>query len=295
MSATSEPVTFTTEVSCPAPTGLTVSDINGHGATVRWDRVADADHPTVYFQFVCVEHGGTPDWTDAPVAIDRPTNPNPPTGFFSGLAPETEYDAYIRRICGTISPSGVIDGEFSTPAIITFTTTVTCPAPTDVTVSNITGHEATVTWTGSSDSYNVTYREAGGIITIFSEDFENDLSDWTLRDCYAATGISTTSSYIHSGSGSFTFHYSDTPPQYLISPVLTGVTSRTKLEFYYKNASTTWSETFQVGFSSTNDETSSFTFGSTYTASDGEWHLYSETIPAGTKYIYRRRMADCHH
>jgi hypothetical protein len=285
MSAESEPVTFTTEVSCPAPTGLTVSDINGHGATVSWERVADADHPTVYFQFVCVEHGGTPDWTDAPVAIDRPTNSNPPTGFFFGLAPETEYDAYIRRICGTISPSGVIDGEFSAPAIITFTTTVTCPAPTDVTVNNITGHEATVTWTGSSDSYNVTYREAGGIITIFSEYFENDLSDWTLRDCYAATGISTTSSYIHSGSGSFTFHYSVTPPQYLISPVLTGVTSRTKLEFYYKNASTTWSETFQVGFSSTNDETSSFTFGSTYTASDGEWHLYSETIPAGTKYI----------
>ena len=213
MSTESEPVTFTTDVSCPAPANLTVSDIYAHGATVSWDRVADANNPTVYFQFVCVEHGEIPDWTDAPVAIDRPTNPNPPTGFFSGLAPETEYDAYIRRICGTISPSGVIDGEFSAPVIITFTTTVACPAPTDVTVSDITGHGATVTWTGHSEGYYVTIGIdnapvlqnvdfANGVPSTWNNDASHP---WTVVDGHLQNGNSGISSSTSSISVTLTF------------------------------------------------------------------------------------------
>ena len=57
-----------------------------------------------------------------------------------------------------------------------------------------------------------------------------------------------------------------------------------RLKFYYRNSSSL-SETFQIGFSSTDNATESFTFGDEITVSDREWHLYNEPIPAGTKYI----------
>ncbi len=193
------------------------------------------------------------------------------------IHPETTYVVKVIGVC---------DGEEGPVSTATsFTTAIACPAPTNVAVSDITGHEATVTWTGSSNSYIVSYRTAEGIIPSFTEGFENGIGDWTLRNCASSTGVSTSSSYIHSGNASFCFVYNTNPPQYLISPMLTSVSQGMKLEFYYKNSSTTWPEIFQVGFSSTDNETSSFTFGTEYTASDAQWHLYSETIPAGTKYI----------
>ena len=504
-------ISFTTGVTCPAPTGLSVSDLTAHGAKVSWTKMATQETGDITYQFTWVEAGGTPNWTDAAWAYDRWNNPDQvPHAFANDLDPETAYDFYVRRDCGdgvysapvmvrfttaiacpvptnvsisnitgheaTVTWTGnsesnsynvflgidtapimqnvdfssgipsnwnndatypwtVVDGyikssnagvasssstisvtltfpadgtvEFdaqcrgegsstyydhcdfyidsdrklyaganidgwnhysfnvtegqhtfkwsytkddivnptgdyfaidnvvmmlppnivwndpisventeyiisgltseatyyvsvqgdcgdegmssmSTP--VAFTTTVTCPAPTDVTVSNITGHGATVTWTGISESYNVRYREAGGFIPLFSEDFENNIDDWTLRNCDASTGIITDDSY--DGNAAFSFYYTTTPPQYLISPVITGVAANTKLEFYYKNSYDYYSETFQVGFSSTNNETSSFTFGTEITASDGEWHLYSQTIPAGTKYICWKCTSD---
>ena len=159
-----------------------------------------------------------------------------------------------------------------------------CLRPTDFFAANLTAQTADLSWTGSqeTDTYTAKYRTARRLVTIFTEDFEDNIDDWTIRDFASNTGVISSG---HSGSRSFRFYYNTNPPQHLISPELTGVVEGMCLEFYYKNHSTTYPETFRVGFSSTDNATESFTFGDEITVSDRQWHLYSQPIPAGTKYI----------
>jgi len=191
------------------------------------------------------------------------------------LTPETEYEAYVYPDC---NPDKASD-------MVSFTTTEACPAPTNLAVGLVSATTATINWTAEPlvDSYTVNYRTAENIFVAFHEGFENGLGNWTMVDCEISTGI-TTEAY-HSGSSAFGFSWSINPPQYLISPELTGIDEDMTLEFYYKNRSTNYPETFQVGTSSTNNATGSFSFGSEITTSDTQWHLYSATIPAGTKHI----------
>ena len=51
-----------------------------------------------------------------------------------------------------------------------------CLAPTNLEASDITGHTATLSWSGDQTSYNVRYKVAGG----FFDDFENGLDGWTV-------------------------------------------------------------------------------------------------------------------
>ena len=167
-----------------------------------------------------------------------------------------------------------------------------CIAPTNLFAANLTSHTADLSWTAmaSINTYTVKYRMARNFNAFFSENFENGIDNWTLRDCHANTGIN--ASAAHSGQCGFRFYYSTNPPQYLISPELTGIAEGMLLEFYYKNHSSTYPETFKVGFSSTDNAIESFTFGDEITASDTQWHLYSEPIPAGTKYICWKYNSD---
>lgn len=118
----------------------------------------------------------------------------------------------------------------------------------------------------------------------YSYGFEdNDLSadGWTLSACHSSTGITTSSKM--NGDYGFSFHWSTTPPQYLISPELTGTTSGVDVSFYYKKGGS-YTETFMVGYSTTDASSSSFTWGEEITASS-DWTLYNDFFPAGTKYI----------
>ena len=118
----------------------------------------------------------------------------------------------------------------------------------------------------------------------YSYGFEdNDLSadGWTRSDCHSSTGITTSSKM--NGDYGFSFHWSTTPPQYLISPELTGTTSGVDVSFYYKKGGS-FTETFMVGYSTTDASSSSFTWGEEITASS-DWTLYNDFFPAGTKYI----------
>lgn len=118
----------------------------------------------------------------------------------------------------------------------------------------------------------------------YSYGFEdNDLSadGWTKVDCQSSTGITTSSKM--NGDYGFSFHWSTTPPQYLISPELTGTTSGVDVSFYYKKGGS-FTETFMVGYSTTDASSSSFTWGEEITASS-DWTLYNDFFPAGTKYI----------
>ncbi|MCR5157970.1 MAG: fibronectin type III domain-containing protein [Prevotella sp.] len=197
--------------------------------------------------------------------------------ILTGLTPETEYTLKVR---------GVIPGETCPWSDkLVFTTTEVNPVPRDIEIA--AAHTtANVKWLGFSDRYNVQYRTMPGITNpVYSEDFEGDSMEGTLVDCDEYTGVVEEDMVAHTGNRGFLFGYTYNPPQYLISPELTGVTEGMKLQFYYKNYSSTYEETFQVGFSTTTNETSAFDFGDEMTASDAQWHLYNGSIPAGTKYI----------
>ena len=122
----------------------------------------------------------------------------------------------------------------------------------------------------------------------YSYGFETALETdgWTLQN-----PSGTNSSYVGINSnaaktGSYGYRlssYSTSANQYLISPELDATTG-VQVQFYYK-ASNSTAETFKVGYSTTNNNTSSFTWGSQISATNS-WTLTEEyEFPAGTKYV----------
>ena len=57
-----------------------------------------------------------------------------------------------------------------------------CEAPNHLTVNNVLGNSAELSWTGFQDNYNLQYRQAAGIETFFFEGFESGSipSTWTI-------------------------------------------------------------------------------------------------------------------
>lgn len=187
----------------------------------------------------------------------------------TGLNPETKYQVKVKSNC-----TGETGHETNA---VNFTTLAACPVPTNLTASNITSTTADLSWTGYSDSYNIRYRTAAIMNTpLFSEDFSDNIDDWTLPSCDVNTGLN---------SGAFRFFWNSNPPQYLISPEITGITEDAILEFTYYNYTASNPETFQVGLSSADYDPESFTWSETITASDAQEHTYHATVPAGTKYM----------
>ena len=113
----------------------------------------------------------------------------------------------------------------------------------------------------------------------------NDLTaeGWTMVDCDASSSINNVAA--NSGTYSFRFHWTTNPPQYLISPELNGTDAGVEVAFYYKSNSTTFTETFMVGYSTTTNDIASFTWGEEIEEPNGTWTLYDNNFPAGTKYI----------
>ena len=126
---------------------------------------------------------------------------------------------------------------------------------------------------------------------VFSEGFEsNDLSTngWTKESCHSKSVITTTAHY--EGSRSFMFYYNSNPPQYLISKELSipSGTTAVNVSLYYKCQSSTYVETFQVGYSTTTKETSAFTWDTEVSVSNVDnWQKYTNSItfPVDLKYI----------
>ena len=92
---------------------------------------------------------------------------------------------------------------------ITVTETVedACPKPTGLTASSVTTNSATLNWNGEAESYNVRYKIITADAPIFSDDFENDLSNWTTVDA-DGDGFNW-ASHINTGTGNFTTHSGD--------------------------------------------------------------------------------------
>ena len=267
------PITITTDPNDP-PYGLTAEKTGPTSTELSW---YDEDIVTAWQ--VSVTDGTVLDGSPVETLYDV----TEPALTLTGLTPETEYTVKVRAV--------IPDETCPWSDDLKFTTTEVNPVPRDLEV--LTTHtEATVQWLGFSDSYNVRYRKAASLEPLFTDGFEGGADAYTLRDCAEGTGYFKDANYAHSGNGGFVFFYSDNPPQYLISPELTGITEGMKLQFYYKNSNSTYPETFQVGFSATTNDNDAFTFGDVITAADEQWTRYSGDIPAGTKFICLKHTSD---
>ena len=130
---------------CPSPVknSVTASDIDGHNATISFvDNNPEHNSWTIYYK--AVNAPADEDWLT--LVTDETT------ATLTDLTAETTYTVYVVTNCDT--PDEVPDATYP----IQFTTAVTCPAPTNITVTpGMT--EAIVSWEGSADSYTVTCGE----------------------------------------------------------------------------------------------------------------------------------------
>jgi hypothetical protein len=132
---------------CPKPTNVFASNITADGADIDWlPGGSETD-----WEIVVVPHGMAIT-TGTPEAVS--THPY----TLTNLNDNTSYDVYVRADCGTGS-------DFSSwSQVCNFSTTPLCSAPTDVTVSQIAGTSALLTWTEAifgATAYTVAYTETG--------------------------------------------------------------------------------------------------------------------------------------
>ena len=159
----SETLFFMTDVSCPVPTNVRITEgPTAHGVTIEWD----AEEGEM-FQYVML-HGTVTDFTNVNWGTPEETN----TASWNTLYADYDWTFAIRKYCGESDQSEVVS--------LTFTTLVACPAPTTPVVTDITGHTATLNWTGTSESYNVYYNTPASV-NGSTEEFSSSLpSGWTL-------------------------------------------------------------------------------------------------------------------
>ena len=112
---------------------------------------------------------------------------------------------------------------------------------------------------------------------------------WTVEysdDSYA--GITT--NLPRTGDQCFWFYYTTTPGQYLISPALSGFTNGLHVEFWYRGYDN-GVETFQVGYSTTDNDPDNFTWGEVITATPN-YTQFKANYPAETKYVAVKHLSD---
>ena len=115
-----------------------------------------------------------------------------PSKALTGLTPVTHYFVRVKPACD--------DAGLLWSSIDDFTTLAACLVPTALTVDDITNHTAEVTWTGTSDSYNVKYRSAAYVDGI-EESFGTSLpSGWEnktglLSNVMTGTALSSTTQW----------------------------------------------------------------------------------------------------
>jgi len=255
----SNEVSFTTLVSCPMPTQLTVSNIQARYATISWTESGEATTWQICFD---------DDETDL---ITTYVTENP----VGGLLPETTYNVKVRAKCG--------DNDYSAwTENVSFTTLASCITPENVAVEDINAHDATLTWEGDNLSYNIRYQVSNSIYEGFEEGTLPE--GWIANLTNSSSGVKTQAA--HSGSYGFQFHYNEQNAS-LISPELSGTENGLNVSFFYKRYSTYYTEEFYVGY--TTDETvidpADFIYGDIISVTSTDWEMYQNSFPQGTKRI----------
>ena len=146
---------------CAEPTGVTVSNVAGHSATLAW---ASTSESVVVAYKTAADEG----FTEITGVSENPY-------VLSGLAPETQYTVKVGVTCE--------DNSISWSTTKTFTTDIACPAPV-VTISNITETSVTISYTGDAEEYELKYK------TLSDEDWTTETiteNPYTLENLSPST------------------------------------------------------------------------------------------------------------
>ena len=73
---------------------------------------------------------------------------NNTTYTFENLTPTTPYQVKVKGNCGD-------EGYSQATAPVSFTTLESCPTPTGLTASDVTAHEATISWTSAANAWQI--------------------------------------------------------------------------------------------------------------------------------------------
>ncbi len=134
--------------SCMYPMNLVVGNITGHEATISWTPAESAEGTETYVVQYAEE--GTEVW--------QQTTTTGNSVVLTELDPLTTYDVRLYMDCGDAT-SDTVTG--------TFTTIEACRIPSDLTIGQIRGTSALVSWTpdatfNGTQEFVITYTAAGG-------------------------------------------------------------------------------------------------------------------------------------
>ena len=219
-------ITIDLPPTCPKPTSLAVTSNSqtAHGATITWTENGEASNWLITLS----TESDFSNVTWLPVEGE-------PTYTFTGLDPETIYYVKVQAVCGE-------DDMSESSNVVSFTTTIACPAPTGLAASEISGYRAKLNWTGYSDSYIVSYRTAA-YTDGFSEGFGSSLpSGWEnksglLSDILEGGTLGTATQWSFGSSNSvFDAHariniYGSSRYGWLITPEITVLQNASTLTF----------------------------------------------------------------
>lgn len=152
----SYPVTFKTlEPKCKIPTGLSVSNIDAHDATLSW--AANGDKYTVLYRVL-----GSPDWKFKSTAKNSIN--------LSYLNSSTVYEWQVKSFCGNLK-------VYATGPMFA-TLASTCNTPNIVTPADITYHSATIIWDKCPDAtmYKVRYYIRGDAVIHYKKTASNEIT-----------------------------------------------------------------------------------------------------------------------
>ncbi|WP_128331688.1 C10 family peptidase [Apibacter sp. HY039] len=126
---------------CSAPTGLTVSNISSHSATLAWNTMSLAQSYDVEYK-----PSADTEW----IVATSSTTANSIT--LSDLNPNTKYSWRVKTNCS--------DSIFSEYSQYDFTTIEKCPTPTNLTISNLSTNDVIIKWDeiSMSKGYTVEYK-----------------------------------------------------------------------------------------------------------------------------------------
>jgi hypothetical protein len=174
----------------------------------------------------------------------------------------------------------------------------TCPTPTNLTYSNVTGEGATLAWNGEADSYTIqigpapkTYGFEDGTLQGWTAyDADGDGASWDASNLTSSSGAT----FYHSGTyfAMSSYNESAAADNWLISPQIQLGGS---ISFWVRRFSTSYTDNYRVYVSTTNTDISSFTEISSGTITPGTSYTqasYPLSSYSGTGYIAIRHTAN---
>ena len=160
------------EITCPIPSNLAATNITATTVDLSWTENGTASEWIVYHKISTDSI-----WTETTVYS---TNYQ-----LTGLTPEMSYSVRVASDCG----NGIDISPFSNT--IFFTTLPTCPAPSGLTVSNISQTNVDLAWTsnGAETSWDIVYGAVG-----FDIDTEGTIVTATTNP-FTLTGLTAATNY----------------------------------------------------------------------------------------------------